>query len=541
MKKFYKSLVNVDKKDFNKIKSRLSKKLNLKKIPSNAEIFLNTNIKSIITKPTRTISGVAPLAIMTKPINCPSKAKCIYCPGGINSVFGSTPKSYTGHEPASRRALRNNYDPYLQVFNRLEQYSILNHPLDKIELIIMGGTFPSFNINYQDYFVKYALKAMNDFSDMFYKNNLSMKKFKKFFYLPGNINDSLRAEKIKSSLLKIKGFTNLKKEQLRNENSKIRCVALCIETRPDFCNVNHINQMLKLGCTRVELGVQTIYNNILKKINRGHTINDTIKATQLLKDSFLKVGYHIMPSLPYSTKQLDIKIFKELFSNQNFKPDALKIYPCLVIKGTKLYNLYLNKKYSPLSLEDTANLIINIKKSIPSYCRVLRVQRDIPSNLVVNKSITNLRQYVDNLMIKKNIKCQCIRCRKPKQQKIDFDNIKLKRFDYESSNGQEIFLSYEDVKNDLLLAFTRLRIPYKPFRKEITSNSAGIRELHVYGPLTQIGKSGLIQHQGLGKSLLKEAEKISREEFDIKKLLVISGIGVKNYYKNLGYKKTAFI
>ena len=530
-----------------KIKKEIAKKLGLTRMPTNIEIlsFLSEKPASIITKPVRTISGVAPIAIMTSPAKCPHVKKgigpCIMCPGGPDSVFGNVPQSYTGEEPAASRAIRNKFDPYLQVFNRLEHYVLLNQNFEKVEFIIMGGTFPARKKDYQERFIGYAFKALNDFSKIFYVGNkFDFVKFKEFFELPAHVKDAARVKRIIKKISLLKGRINLKAEQLKNEKARIRCVALCIETRPDYCKQKHINQMLALGTTRIELGVQTIYDEILKKINRGHSVKDSIKATQLAKDCFLKVGYHMMLGLPFSTLNKDIVAFKEIFENPEFRPDALKIYPCLVIKGTKLYQLYKDKKFLPVTKEQAIDAIIEIKKSIPKYCRILRIQRDIATQLIeAGVDASNLRQIVHQRMKELNIKCNCIRCREPFDKEISWQDVKFLAYEYEASKGTEIFITAEDTKNDILLGFCRLRIPYKPFRKEITSNSAGIRELHVYGKAASLTASNekTIQHKGLGKKLLNKAEELAREKFDIKKLLVISGIGVREYYRNLGYKR----
>jgi elongator complex protein 3 len=526
-----------------KLRDNLAKIHKPKHLPSLIQVLLSSDnaIDFIKTKPTRTISGVAPIAIMTYPRDC-DHGTCTFCPGGVNSYFGDVPKSYTGNEPASMRAIRNKFDAYLQVFNRLEQFSLLNQTPEKVELIIMGGTFPSYPKEYQDEFIKDALKAMNDFSLMFFKENkFNFKSFKEFFELPSNIYSKERIERIQTKLLKLKKSSTLGEEQLRNETTKIRCCVLNIETKPDVCNVNHINQLLRLGTTRVELGIQTLNNKILKLTNRGHTVEDSIKATQLLKDSLLKTCYHMMQGLPKSTKKEDINNFKEIFSNQDYQPDALKIYPCMVMPGTPLHEQYKKGLFTPIKTEQAAEIILEGKKFIPKYCRVMRIQRDIPTKVTIDGvNITNFRQYLHDLMGKKGIKCKCIRCREPKNKQIDFDNIKILREDYKASNGTEIFISMEDTKNDVLLGFTRLRIPYKPFRKEITSRSSGIRELHIYGQAIPLGKKGLVQHKGLGKKLLLEAEKIAKEEFDVNKMLIISGIGVKEYFSKLKYKRDGF-
>jgi len=243
-----------------------------------------------------------------------------------------------------------------------------------------------------------------------------------------------------------------------------------------------------------------------------------------------------MPGLLGSDLTKDTEMFKEIFEKQDFKPDSLKIYPCMVIKGTKLYDLWKQGKFKPLTTEDAVGLITKIKSFVPEYCRIMRIQRDIPTKATIaGVDRTNLRQYINKRLEEEKIKCRCIRCREISRQKEVNGKVKLKRIDYKASNGQEIFLSYET--DNALIGFLRLRIPYKPFRKEITNNSAGIRELHVYGPSTELGKKGIYQHRGYGKALLENAERIASEEFDIKKLLVISGIGVKEYYKKFCYKK----
>ncbi len=520
------------------LRKETAKRLHLNRVPKNIELGLLDSKLKIKTKPTRTISGVAPVAIMTKPAYCPH-GKCLFCCGGPNSFFGDVPMSYTGNEPASMRAIRNNFDAYLQVFNRLEHYILLNQMPEKVELIIMGGTFSSYPIDYQDEFITYALKAMNDFSKLFFKNNkLDETKFREFFEFNLNFKSKERQEKIHEKLLKLKKSSTLEKEQLTNETSKIRCVAMVVETKPDWCFQEHINQMLKLGTTRVEIGIQTLNDTILKKVNRGHTLEDSKKAIQLVKDSGLKCIIHMIPGLPGSTKKEDINNFKEIFSNPDYKPDGLKIYPCMVMPGTPLHILYKKGKFKPLTTEEAGEIVKEGKKFFPTWTRVYRIQRDIPTKHTIDGvGITNFRQYVHQLMEKENLKCKCIRCREPKNKEISWKDVNLKRIDYDSSGGKEIFLSYEDTKNDIILGFLRLRIPFKPFRKEITKNSAIIREIHVYGQATPLGKEGDVQHKGLGTSLLKEAEDIAKNEFNKDKLLIISGIGVKEYFKRFNYKK----
>ncbi len=527
------------------IKKDLAKKYKLSKVPTNIEILeeLDDSQKTLyknflITKPVRTLSGVAPLAVMTKPIAC-KHGKCTFCPGGLDSFFGDVPQSYTGNEPSTMRAIRANYDPYLIVFNRLEQFTLLGQVPEKCEVIIQGGTFCSFPKEYQEEVIKYTLKGMNDFSDMFFINDkFDFEKFKDFFELPGKIKDVSRTNSIHNKLLNIKGKTSVDVEQLRNETAKIRSTALVIETKPDWCKEEEINEILKLGTTRVELGIQTLNDNILKITNRGHNLQDSKEAIQLLKDSFLKITFHMMPGLPKTTKEEDILMFKELFENSDYCPDSLKIYPCLVMPGTPLFIQYQRGEFKPLNTDEAGEIIAEGKKFVPEYCRIMRVNRDIPSTVIHDGVMnTNLRQIVADKVKQKGIKCRCIRCREPMGRDMDHANLEIKKIFYDSSGGKECFISLEDSKNNIIVGFVRVRKPFKPFRSEITPSSAGVRELHVYGQAIPLGKEGDVQHRGYGKLLMEEAEKVAKENFSCDKLLVISGIGVRVYYKKLGYSR----
>ncbi len=515
------------------------------KIPSNVDIFLHATHEQqkqlqLITKPTRTISGVNVVAIMSQPFAC-KHGRCIYCPGGPGSIFGDIPQSYTGKEPSTMRGLRNAWDPYLQVFNRLEQYVVIGQTPEKIEFIVQGGTFPSFPLDYQENFIMFALKAMNDFGELFYPNGeLDFETYKTFFEMPGDLYNKERTDRVKQKILTLKNtnISTLAHEQERNETTKVRCTAMCLETRPDYGMQEDCNRMLSYGTTRVEMGVQTIYDDIMKKAGRMHDVKAVIDATHAMKDAFLKVGYHMMPGLPGSTREKDINSFKELFSNPDFQPDALKIYPTLVMPGTPLYTMYERGLYTPLSITDAADIIVEAKRYIPKYCRVMRVQRDIPSTIVHSGAKqNNLRQTVKTVQLHRGIICPCIRCREPRGRTINWNAVKILRHDYDASGGKEIFLSAEDPENDILIGFCRLRIPRSCPRQEITPTSAGIRELHVYGTATALGEEGDVQHRGWGRKLMIEAERIAKQEFKRDKMLVISGIGVREYYYKLGYVK----
>lgn len=529
------------KEEIAKKKVLLCKKHGLKKIPTDIEIFLNLEEseelrKVLQTKPIRTSSGVAPVALMTRPHKCP-RGKCVYCPGGEDSFFGDVPQSYTGNEPATMRGIRNNYDAYLQVFNRLEQYIAIGQSPEKVELIIMGGTFISLSKEYQDEFVKDAFNAMNDFSDLFYKEKeLDVLGFKKFFELPGSIRDEKRGDRIRARILekKILNKDSLKEAHKKNESSIIRCVGLTIETKPDQGFKEQGLRMLELGCTRVELGVQTLRDDVLKKIRRGHSLDDTKKSIQELRDMGFKLNFHMMPGLPGVTLSEEKKVFKELFSDENFKPDMLKIYPLMVMPGTELFEEYKKGTYQPLTTSEAVKLLAEVIPDFPEYCRVMRVQRDIPPKYAVaGVDRSNLRQMVDDEIMKQKKFPEEIRAREIKGEKIK-EPVSLNVKEYDASNGKEFFISFTDANNKLL-GFVRMRFPSTSLRKEITTSSALIRELHVYGFASSLQRQeSNTQHKGLGKKLMKEAERIAKQNGK-EKIVVISGIGVREYYNKLGY------
>lgn len=470
------------------------------KVPRNSDILpyvKDDKIRKYLIKvPSRTISGVTPLAVMTVS-GCPH-GRCIYCPRGKYAA-----QSYTGEEPASLRARQNMFDPYLQVKARLRQYKQLGHPTDKIEVIIMGGTFLAQSTKYKEFFIKNVYDALNDVPSK-------------------NIEEAKRI----------------------NETAKHRIVGLTIETRPDWAMEKHINETLYYGGTRVELGVQVLSDEIYEKVKRGHTVADVVKATQLLKDSGFKIVYHMMPGLFTSPKD-DVEYIKTLFTDERFQPDMLKIYPTLVLKDTELYTLWEKGEYVPYTTEEAADVISEMMRYIPEYVRVMRIQRDIPSPLVVaGVKHSNLRQLVDQLMNEKGIKPREIRSREvgvavnTYKRKVTLTNVEPIIRKYTASGGKEYFISYEDVHDDVILGFIRLRIPYNPFRPEIDENTGLIRELHVYGAEVGIGnrpEGYQVQHKRLGAKLLRMAEEIAKDE-GMDKMIVISGTGVRPYYYKHGYK-----
>ncbi len=533
-------------KKVNQLKVQLCRKYGMKYIPTSIEIMLHATPKqlkllkkNLLAKPTRSMSGVAPIAVMAAPFPCPH-GKCIFCPGGPKSEFGTVPQSYTGKEPSTMRAIRGNYDAFLIVFNRLEQFIILGHMPNKAEIIVQGGTFPALPVEYQKQFVTDIYHALNAFSKLFFrKNELDIEKIRDFFELPGNVGDENRKQRIHKKILALQKKTTLEKEQKKNETAAIRCVGLTIETKPDWGFAEHGNALLEFGVTRIELGVQSVYEKPLHLCNRGHTLADTQKSISDLKDLGFKLNFHYMLGLPGVTKEMEVVGLRELFSNPAYQPDMLKIYPCMVMKGTPLYDLWKQGKFVPMTTATAAEIIAEFMRYVPAYCRIMRVQRDIPTHMTeagVDK--TNLRQYIEKIMQDKNIATQEIRAREIqrvlyKNPTLKFRKPSIKIIKYDAV-GKEYFISLES--NNALFGFARMRFPKQQLRKEITKDSAIIRELHIYGSATAFGKKGDVQHRGLGKQLMKKAEEIARKDGK-KKMVVISAVGTREYYKKLGYKK----
>jgi elongator complex protein 3 len=439
----------------------------------------------------RSESGVAVIAILTDSFGCPGK--CIYCP-----TPGDMPKSYLPNEPAVSRAIAADFSPDKQIRMRLKALDATGHDTSKVELIVMGGTWSALPPDYQSQYIRSCFYALNDGKG---------------------------------------GAKSLEAEQKKNESASHRCVGLTLETRPDWVTEEEIKKMRKFGCTRVEIGVQSLYDEVHSITNRGHGVEEVVHATKMLRDAGFKVVYHMMLNLPGSNPKKDIEMFRTLFSDPRFCPDQVKIYPCVLVDDSELVDWYKSGRWEPYTDSELTETIIEIKKFIPEYCRVIRVIRDIPSDdILAGSKISNLRQILQE----KGMKCRCIRCREirglvPKE-------VKLIKREYETVGGKEIFLSYEDPVQDKLLAILRLRIPSDVLNEDhevifsSLKNAALIRELHVYGMQTPVGARGdSAQHKGLGKKLLSEAEKIVID-MGIKKIAVISGIGVRDYYKKQEYE-----
>ena len=482
-----------------KVVREVASAYHLDTMPKNEQIieYLHDNRyrRLLRIKPTKTASGVAVIAVMPKPYECPH-GRCSYCPGGIEF---NTPLSYTGTEPATRAAQKFSYDPYRQVRGKMEQMRSRGHDIGKTEIVIVGGTFPFMPADYQRGFAQSCYDALNG---------------------------------MKSS--------SLQEAIATNETAGNRCVGLTVETKPDYCKEPHINLMLELGVTRVEIGVQALRDDVYKLVNRGHTLDDVIDAFRIARDSGYKIVAHMMPGLPGSSPEKDIADFRQLFEDDAFKPDMLKIYPTLVLEHTGLFRMYQTGKYRAYSDDDLVNVLVEVKKMMPEWVRIMRVQREIESkDIVAGPKSGNLRQIVLQKLKQEGYKCRCIRCRETGLQRRypGEDEVVLKRTDYSASNGREVFLSYESKGGETILGFLRLRKVARPYRSEL-AGSAIVRELHVYGQAVNVGSKeidGSYQHRGYGVNLLNESERIAKDELSVGKIAVISAVGTRQYYKKLGY------
>ncbi|XP_031622734.1 elongator complex protein 3 [Contarinia nasturtii] len=500
--------------DLNRMKSRISSKYGLDTsprlvdiiaaVPTEAKHFLLPKLRA---KPIRTASGIAVVAVMCKPHRCPhinmTGNICVYCPGGPDSDFEYSTQSYTGYEPTSMRAIRARYHPFLQTRHRVEQLQQLGHSVDKVEFIVMGGTFMCLSEEYRDYFIRNLHDALS-----------------------GHSSSSV-AEAVKYS-----------------EKSRTKCIGITIETRPDYCLKRHISDMLSYGCTRLEVGVQSVYEDVARDTNRGHTVRAVCESFHFSKDAGFKIVAHMMPDLPNVDFERDIEQFIEFFENPAFRADGLKIYPTLVIRGTGLYELWKTGRYKSYPPSQLIDLVAKILALVPPWTRVYRVQRDIPMPLVSSGvEHGNLRELALARMKDLGTDCRDVRTREVGiveiHSKVRPYQIELIRRDYVGNGGWETFLSYEDPEQDILVGLLRLRkCSSETFRPELKGRCSIVRELHVYGSVVPVNARDptKFQHQGFGMLLMEEAERISREEHGSTKLAVISGVGTRNYYRKMGYE-----
>ncbi|HYE60254.1 MAG TPA: tRNA uridine(34) 5-carboxymethylaminomethyl modification radical SAM/GNAT enzyme Elp3 [Candidatus Kapabacteria bacterium] len=470
----------------------------------------------------RSESGIAIITSLVKPYMCPGR--CVYCPTEVRM-----PKSYIATEPAAARALRLDFSPYEQMRQRILMLERNGHPTDKIEYIIKGGTWNAYPLKYQYWFILESFKACNDFA-------------RRKAIGPEPI-DQWEKQPLEQMI------AALDKEQTYNEGSKHRIIGLTLETRPDAISPKTIAHMRNQGCTRIELGLQAPDDAILTLIQRGHTVEQFRIAMKLLRRAGFKVDLHFMPDLPGTTPDHDVEMYQSLFSDPGLKPDMVKIYPNTVIPSAELYQWYLDGRYKPYGDKALFDALLCMKLATPRYCRISRLIRDIPSTeITAGNTVTNLREMLEVELKKRGQRCECLRCREVSRQRkhITEDTIpQLFIEQYETIGGTEYFLSLEDEERTAVFAFLRLRIPEQTKDKDTLfthlpeiEDCAFIRELHTYGQLVSIGKKDATasQHKGMGKKLVAEAERIAKEN-GFPKLAIISGVGVRGYYRKLGYKK----
>jgi len=512
-------------------------------------------------KPTRTQSGVAPITVLTKPFPCPGK--CIFCPSDVRM-----PKSYLSDEPGAQRAERNWFDPYMQTYNRLQALENIGHSVSKAELIILGGTWSYYPEKYQIWFIKECFRALNDFGkrddrDKIEEHYSLLKNLAT--NVPSDNKESFKEYEIEGDSItktynqtvsqlyvapeKIRGFDHyqtatweeLIEQQKINETAAVRSVGLVIETRPDNISEQEVIRIRKLGCTKAQIGFQSLNDDVLTKNHRGHLIDATKRAVRLLRLGGFKIHAHWMANLYGSSVEKDKQDFKKLFSDINFRPDELKIYPCSLIGSAELMQYYKKGSWKPFEYEELLDVLSFCLLNTPQYCRLTRVIRDIPSqDIIEGNKLSNFRQIAEQKLEKAGQKSIDIRAREIRNSIFDPNKLVLDEIKYKTSTSKEIFLQYilkaENNGTNKIVAFLRLSLPTeKTFIKEL-ENSAIIREIHVYGTVVDIGKEGdeKAQHLGLGKKLIERAMSLAQEN-KYKNLAVISAVGTREYYRNRGF------
>lgn len=499
-------------------------------------------------RPTRTISGVTPVTVLTKPFPCPGK--CIFCPNDVRM-----PKSYLRDEPGAQRAERNSFDPYLQTYNRLLALHNIGHNTSKVELIVLGGTWSFYPETYQIWFIKRCFDAMNDFGIEDNRNKVQVQNnFEEADKAPNRKIDGGRKSynQIINEVVHNKGkrlisesemdtWESLEGAHKQNENAQSRCVGLVIETRPDWINETEIVKFRRLGATKIQIGIQSLDDKVMELNKRGHGRKETENAIRLLRLGGFKVHAHWMPNLYGSTVEDDILDYKRLWEKE-IRPDELKVYPTSIISNTGLYDLYKKGEYKPYTYVELLKVMTEIMPLTPRYCRLTRIIRDIPStDIVAGNKLTNFRQIAELELERTEKRCQCIRCREIKGKSISVEDLELEKIEYDTKVGKEIFLSYKTKSEDKIIGFLRLSLPKKSLIKdhfiEELKNSAMIREVHVYGSVVDVGvkHSQKSQHLGIGTKLVKLAEKLASED-KYHKISVISAIGTREYYKKLGFE-----
>ena len=500
-------------------------------------------------KPIRTLSGVAPVTVLTKPFPCPGK--CIFCPSDVRM-----PKSYLSREPGAQRAAQHRFDPYGQTMGRLLTYHHNGHLVDKVELIVLGGTWSSYPESYQVWFILRCFEAMNDFRAEFAEQ------------LPhdlrGNIDfEQLEEEVDGASLTRsynevVRGFlrdrlggrlveegesatwSQLEQAHRENERAEARCVGLVLETRPDHVTPKEVVRLRRLGATKIQIGIQTLDDEILARNGRGHDVAASRRSLALLRGAGFKLHVHWMPNLLGASPESDAVDFQRLFDDSEIRPDELKVYPCSLIETAELMRFYQSGEWRPYEREELAELLEGCLLSVPEYCRVTRVIRDIPGDDIVDgNKTTNFRQVVEQRLEKQGQSSRDIRAREIRRGRVDPSELELVAHVYSTSVGEEHFLQFV-TPDDRLAGFCRLSLPTKPADIDEIRHAAMIREVHVYGGVSAIGDDpesalgGRTQHRGLGRRLVEEAAGRARAA-GFSSLAVISAIGTRDYYRRLGF------
>jgi len=453
-------------------------------------------LAAIRMKPIRTLSGVTTITVLTKPNTCPGE--CIFCPTESNM-----PQSYLSDEPGARRGVENEFDPYRQVASRLKALHEVGHPTDKVELLVLGGSWTAYPPSYREWFIRRCFEALNT-----------------------------------ENPLDNQGEIRLEDVQTRNETSQHRNVGLVVETRPDLISRQELIFNRKLGVTKFQIGIQSLDDGILERNKRGHTSEQARQAVDLLRAAGFKVVAHWMPNLLGATLESDRADFAKLWIEGSIQPDELKIYPCQLLQNTELYHYWQRGEYQPYSEEQLIDLLADIKPTVPRYCRINRVIRDIPStNVVAGNRNTSLRQDVARELERRGKRCNCIRCREIRGSTLQKANLELHDLVYQTGVSEEHFLAY-DTEDNRLAGFLRLSLPYENNVLEIPDleDAAIIREVHVYGQSLEVGteQAGAAQHAGIGKNLIQKAEEIARGQ-GYNRLAVIAAVGTRQYYAMRGF------
>jgi elongator complex protein 3 (tRNA carboxymethyluridine synthase) len=450
---------------------------------------------SVRRKPSRTLSGVAVVAVMTAPARCPH-GRCSYCPGGVEN---GSPQSYTGEEPSALRGAQFHWDARAIAAQRVESLEAIGHPTSKVEVIVMGGTFPSRPRPYQEDVLRGIYDGLN-----------------------GTVSSSLSDA------------------QARNEVARHRVVGLTVETRPDWCDERVLPFLLEAGVTRVEVGVECLHDDVLQAVGRAHSSDDVALATREARDRGLKVCYHLMLGLPGMTPESDLADFERLWSDSAYRPDLIKVYPTLVLPGTPLYDDWRGGRYTPYDTATAAELIARMKRRLPPWVRIQRIQRDIPARLIAaGVRSSNLREKALALLRATGEHCHCLRCREAGRRATPpFEAFALTETEYEAAGGRERFYAWEDTATDTIAGFLRLRFPSD--RTPGGLKDPVVRELKVVGAEVPVGgqgsRPGEYQHHGFGRALLAAAEERTRSE-GFRRVYVTSAVGTREYYRALGYER----